>query len=473
MSDICFVMMPFGEKVNAANVKIDFDEVYNTLLRPAIKKAGLEDYRGDEVNSGAQLMKSMYGRILLCDFAIADITFDNPNVFYELGVRHAVRPFTTILIRERNMGKIPFDLSTVQVLSYDYDFEKRNIKKCEEKITELSDLLVKYKKGIGLIKDSPIIQLFEEYQFPQLDNLFNVENNFTQFLKKEGDEVNKVAKIVTEWKLADALYRNSPGADQREQALKKRDQKSSELDAFRKMVKEEPFDQYRLLLAVLKAYKDINDSNQVAELIESIPNEGRNLYPELDEKLIFAYKMLDRLDEAETIIKKLLTGKKYNDPALMKGLLASIYKRKAWKETDADMRLHLFSDAVETYQQSFDEDPNRYYPGICMLNILYTEVHDAEKFKKYLPLVEYSIERRLKSTKEYWAYVSRLELEVLKNSPTALSYAVSALLSVHAPWKREVTAKHLTQIANYNAKNNIEDKAKTRDIINKFLSFSG
>ncbi len=473
MPDVCFVMMPFGEKVNAANIKIDFDEVYTTLLRPAIKKAGLEDYRGDEVNSGAQLMKSMYGRILLCDFAIADMTFDNPNVFYELGVRHAVRPFTTILIRERNIGKIPFDLSTVQILSYDYDLTQRTIRNCEEKIAELAGLLIKYKKGIGLIKDSPIVQLFEQYQFPQLDNLLAEENNFTQFLKKEGEAVNRVAKIVTEWKLADALYRNATDKSQKDQALKKREEKLKELDEFGRIVKEEPFDQYRLLLAVLKAYKDINNCDQVAELIESIPDAGRSLYPELDEKLIFAYKMIDRLDDAELLIKKLLSEKKCTNQALMTGLLASIYKRKAWKETDPDMRLHLLNDAVETYQQSFDGDPNSYYPGICMLNILYIAVHDDDKFKKYLPLVEYSIDRRLNSTKEYWAYVSKLELEVLKNNPQSMKYALAALLTIHAPWKREITAKHLRQIADYKNANNIEDKAGTNDIINKFLAYKG
>lgn len=473
MSDICFVMMPFGEKVNAANVKIDFDEVYNILIRPAIRNAGLDHHRGDETNSGGQLMKYMYGRILLCDFAIADITFDNPNVFYELGVRHAVRPFTTILIRERNMGNIPFDLNNIQVLSYDYDLERRTIKQCEEKIAELSGLLIKYKKGIGLANDSPIIQLFDKYRFPEIDHLLQEENNFTQFMKKEEETVSRVHKIVADWKQADRVFRNATDPEEQGRALKKKEEMSDELDDFRKMVQEEPFEQYRLLLAVLKAYKDINESDRVTELIESIPPEARALYPELDIKLILSYKMVDRLDEAEAIIKRLLTEKRYNEPALLKGLLASIYKRKAWKEEDKDMRSQLFNDAIEGYQQSFDEDPNQYYPGICMLNLLYTETKDKKKFNKYLPLVEYSIDRRLKSTKEYWGYVAKLELEVLKNSPGAGKLAAPALLSVHAPWKRQVTVKHLKKIADFNAKNNIKDKARVGDIIEKFIYYRG
>lgn len=48
MPDLCFVIMPFGEKVNASNKKIDFDVVYDTLIKPAVLKADLKPLREDE-----------------------------------------------------------------------------------------------------------------------------------------------------------------------------------------------------------------------------------------------------------------------------------------------------------------------------------------------------------------------------------------------------------------------------------------
>ena len=60
----------------------------------------------------------MFERLLLADIVIADISIHNANVYYELGIRHALRPRTTILIRARR-DDVPFDLSTDRYLAYD------------------------------------------------------------------------------------------------------------------------------------------------------------------------------------------------------------------------------------------------------------------------------------------------------------------------------------------------------------------
>ncbi len=134
-----------------ANAKIDFDAVYQTFIQPAIEKAGLVASKTSEANSGEFLLKNMYARILFCRFAIADITFNNPNVYYELGIRHATRPHTTILIHENSLDKIPFDLSVFNVLNYHYDLEKKVIKDVEQKIDELSAVAGEFyqRKGTG------------------------------------------------------------------------------------------------------------------------------------------------------------------------------------------------------------------------------------------------------------------------------------------------------------------------------------
>ena len=85
----CFVLMPFGKKPNAAGSEIDFDAVYSNLIAPAIEDAGLEPIRADHEVVGGLIHKPMYERLVLCDYAVADLTTANANVFYELGLRHA------------------------------------------------------------------------------------------------------------------------------------------------------------------------------------------------------------------------------------------------------------------------------------------------------------------------------------------------------------------------------------------------
>jgi len=92
-SDNCFVLMPFGRKANPfpGPSQIDFDRVYEKLVEPAVLKANLKPLRADQEISSGLIHLAMFERLLLCDFAIADLTTANPNVYYELGIRHAVR----------------------------------------------------------------------------------------------------------------------------------------------------------------------------------------------------------------------------------------------------------------------------------------------------------------------------------------------------------------------------------------------
>ena len=86
---LCFVLMPFGKKPDDAGQLVDFDAVYRELIAPAIEEAGLEPIRADEELTGGIIHKPMFERLILCEYAVADLTTANANVFYELGVRHA------------------------------------------------------------------------------------------------------------------------------------------------------------------------------------------------------------------------------------------------------------------------------------------------------------------------------------------------------------------------------------------------
>ena len=114
---VCFVIMPFGRKADPSGRIVDFDRIYAAMIAPAIEAAGLAVVRADEEKGAGFIHKLMYERILLSDFAIADLTILNANVYYELGIRHAARPETTVLTMALG-SPLPFDVGPLRALPY-------------------------------------------------------------------------------------------------------------------------------------------------------------------------------------------------------------------------------------------------------------------------------------------------------------------------------------------------------------------
>ena len=124
----CFVLMGFGEKVDyKTNRTLDLDKTYR-IIRVAVEEAGLECIRADDIVHSGVIDKPMYQNLLSADVAIADLSTSNENAIYELGVRHALRPHTTIVLAEKQF-KFPFDLGHLLIRSYEHlgtgiDFEE-------------------------------------------------------------------------------------------------------------------------------------------------------------------------------------------------------------------------------------------------------------------------------------------------------------------------------------------------------------
>lgn len=115
----CFVIMGFGKKTDFATGRtLDLDATYRSVIKPAVQDAGLECLRADEIVHAGLTDLPMYEQLLKADVVIADLSTANPNVLYELGVRHALRPYTTIIIAEDQFYAVPFDVTTVRVIRY-------------------------------------------------------------------------------------------------------------------------------------------------------------------------------------------------------------------------------------------------------------------------------------------------------------------------------------------------------------------
>ena len=112
--------MGFGKKTDFQSGRVlDLDKSYQYIIKPAALQAGLDCIRADEIVHTGLIDVPMYEQLLSADVVIADISTSNANAFYELGVRHALRPYTTITIAEDKMT-FPFDVSHLSIKRYQH-----------------------------------------------------------------------------------------------------------------------------------------------------------------------------------------------------------------------------------------------------------------------------------------------------------------------------------------------------------------
>lgn len=113
----CFVIMPYGKKTDNNNQEIDFDYVYTEIIQEPVEQAGLNCIRCDELEEAGLIHDDMFAYIASAEVAIVDITALNANVFYELGVRHALKKAVTIIIRKQDSA-IPFNIQGLRIIEY-------------------------------------------------------------------------------------------------------------------------------------------------------------------------------------------------------------------------------------------------------------------------------------------------------------------------------------------------------------------
>ncbi len=144
----CFVVMGFGKKTDFQSSPqrvLDLNRTFEDIIEPAVKECSLECIRADKVIHSTFIDKPMYEQLLAADIVIADLSTSNANAIYELGVRHALRPYTTIVIAENGFA-FPFDLNHVSILKYQHLGEEIGYRE----VLRVKDEL---KKKIGALLD--------------------------------------------------------------------------------------------------------------------------------------------------------------------------------------------------------------------------------------------------------------------------------------------------------------------------------
>ncbi|HRP56134.1 TRAFs-binding domain-containing protein [Agriterribacter sp.] len=114
----CFVVMGFGIKTDlATGRKLNLDKSYQALIKPVVESKNITCIRADEILHSGSIDLQMYQQLLSADIVIADLSTANVNAFYELGIRHALKPRTTIIMSEALLG-YPFDVNHIVINRY-------------------------------------------------------------------------------------------------------------------------------------------------------------------------------------------------------------------------------------------------------------------------------------------------------------------------------------------------------------------
>lgn len=106
----CFVLMPFGGP---------YDEFYNEIIKETLEENNYTVKRADEIYGSKPIMEDILNGINDSELILADLTDKNPNVFYELGIAHTVKPNNNVLLISQSIDFVPFDIRPYRVIIYE------------------------------------------------------------------------------------------------------------------------------------------------------------------------------------------------------------------------------------------------------------------------------------------------------------------------------------------------------------------
>ena len=411
---LCFVLMPFGKKPGSGGAVIDFDAVYGELIKPAIESAGLVPIRADEEQAGGIIHKPMFERLILCEYAVTDLTTANANVFYELGVRHAVKPATTMLLFAADGTRLPFDVAPLRTLPYQLGPDGRP-SAAEADRTKLAQML---NAAQADAVDSPVYQL--------VDGFPDIQHIKTDVFR---EQVEYSAAVKDELKTA-----RKHGVD----AIRAIEQRLGPLDRVEAGV----------LVDLLLSYRGVSAWDDMIRLAGAMPDPLRRT-PMVQEQLAFGLNRAGRGEEAERVLVELVASRGPSSETY--GLLGRVYKDRwdtALKQRERTLARGLLDRAIDAYLKGFETDWRDAYPGINAVTLMTLKTPPDPRAERLLPVVRYAVERKIASGKpDYWDYATLLELAVLaKDENGAMDALAQALPVIRESWEPETTLRNLRLI---------------------------
>lgn len=414
-----FVVMPFGNKKGPDGHPFDFNVIYKQLIKPAIEDAGFEPFRADEETASGDILTDMFQELLLADMVVCDMSIDNANAFYELGIRHALRKRGVVHI-QAGRPYLPFDVFNVRTLPYHIT---------PEGVPDPAHIKNDTKAIARLIRDtwasdrelvhSPIYNLLTGLKEPNRKSLQTPLA--TGFWREYEEWKDRVTVAQRDKHIGDILLLT----EEIRNPLIREDAVAEVGSALSRLGRDE---------LALKQYR------------EGIEVNPANL--EFRREEAFHLNRVGRINEAIVKLENILNDFPIDNISI--SYLGRIYKEmwtSAWiKVSNKNKRLklafetyHWLIQSINIYMKGFQLDLRDYYPGINAFTLSMLALHLADKFdnkkapdpditrirKKLHGLQEtlqFSLESRLAADQEkadYWTLVSLAELRLFTSNDLA------------------------------------------------------
>jgi hypothetical protein len=394
-----FVIMPFGEKKAPNGTVIDFDAVYQHLFAPAIAAAGLMPHRADADRRGGSIHLDMFQDLLLAEFAVADLTLDNPNVWYEIGVRHALRAGGAVLtyaLRDR----LPFDIAGQRMQRYTLKEGRPDPDLVEAERNALKEAIEATLGAWRGRRASPVYQQLPNLSEPDWKTLKVGDiNQFWQALEGWQSRVEVARRKQRPGDIL-VLAEETPNSILEFEALR---------TAARALVR---LNRPRYALNVLERARQLEPNDVEARELEGIALGRAERYAEARESLRC---LADERKDGETL-----------------GLLARTWKDEWTQIWNAHPQRKLdpvaaardtaatLQSAASAYIEAFRAAPGDYYPGINALTLGRLWEHVTGRHSR-LPLnliaagVGWTAAAAAERKKDYWPLATRAELGLIEN----------------------------------------------------------
>ncbi len=420
MKPHAFIAMPFGTKPGPDGQPIDFNRVYTEFLKPALEAAGLEVFRADQEQRAGDIRTDMFQELLMADLVLADLTLDNPNVWYELGVRHALRARGVVLVAG---GRVPmaFDLYTDRKLRYDMHNLMReggpDKSVLEADQANLTRMVKETMESWHGRKISPVYNLLPQLVEPDWKSLRigDVREYWDRYDDWEGRinmarQAGRIGDLLT---LAD----EAPVAAFRAEAW---------ISAGLALRKAERFD---FALEQLERGLEVEPDN-----LKGLREQGICL-----QRLAIAGAPGHSLERARAHYRNVLES--HPDDVETWSLLGRVDKdawTEAWRRPgaspekmrdDAGYEDALLRAAIDSYARGYRSDPSHYYSGINALTLMHLHLHltgDPRYARDMVTMagaVRFAADNETDEDQLFWARASLGDLELLVGTPDTVRAA--------------------------------------------------
>ncbi len=266
-----FVVMPIRKK--GSDEHRDFLALYSKFIKPVLEEHGYEVVRADEIAASGSITKDIIIRLVEADLVICDLTDLNPNVFYELGVRHTLRNRGTILILdEAKTFDIPFDLSDYRIIK----FQGVNADGLGSLKDELQRFVSEFRDNTALSADNPVHDWI-----PPTPSSQRTKKDGNRMLSGERLEGDGVGPLNPEEVISDALREAESGVlpkvliDEAHRAVKEEDMLKF-LESVQRFLSVRAFQPSEREFAELYSLAERLDARRVSRAVLDI---GLKVYP--------------------------------------------------------------------------------------------------------------------------------------------------------------------------------------------------